>query len=49
MGLTIEIFFFKSHAQNEAGRVVPDLFSFFEKALYEVKANGLELSFSIFR
>ena len=28
---------------------VPDLFSFFEKALYEVKANGLKRSFNIFR
>ena len=43
------MFFFKNHAENEAGRLVPHLFLFFEKALYEVKANGLELSFSIFR
>ena len=41
--------FFKNHAENEAGRLVPDLISFFEKTLYEVKANDLELSFSIFR
>ena len=26
-----------------------DLFLFFEKALYEVKASDLQLSFSIFR
>ena len=43
------MFFSKSHAENEAGRLVPDLFLFFRKALYEVKASGLELSFSIFR
>ena len=39
----------ENHAENEAGIPVPDLFLFFEKALYEVKANGLELSFSIFQ
>ena len=33
--------FFKNHAENEA--VVPDLFLFFKKALYEVKASGLQL------
>ena len=44
-----EIFFFKNHAENKAGRLVPDLFLFFEKALYEVKANGLQLEFNIFR
>ena len=27
--LTIDIFFFKNHAENEAGRLVLDLFSFF--------------------
>ena len=32
-----EIFLFKDHAGNESGRLVPDLFLFFEKALYEVK------------
>ena len=36
----------ESHADNEAGRLVPDLFLFFRKALYEVKANGLQLSFN---
>ena len=45
----MEIFFFKNHAENDKGRLVPDLFSFFEKVFYEVKANGVELSFSIFR
>ena len=32
--------FFKNHAKNEAGRLVPDLFLFIKKALYEVKAKG---------
>ena len=42
------MFFFKYHAENEAGRLVPDLFLFFKKALYEVKASGLQLSFNTF-
>ena len=46
--ITRKIFFFKNHAENEAERLVPDLFLFFQKALYEVKANGLELSFNHF-
>ena len=44
-----EIFFFKNLAENEARISVPDLFMFFQKALFEVKANGLHLSFNIFR
>ena len=44
-----KIFFFKNHGENESGRLVPDLFLFFKKALYEVKANGLQLSFNMFR
>ena len=44
-----EIFFFKNHAENEAGRLVPDLFLFFKKALYDVKANGMQLRFNHFR
>ena len=40
--------FFKSHEENEAGNLVSDLFLFFKKALYEVKASGLQLSFKIF-
>ena len=43
------MFFFKNYAKNEAGRLVRDLFSFFKKALSEVKANGLELSFELLR
>ena len=38
----------KNHAKNEAGRLVPDLFLTFKKAVYEVKANGQHLSFNIF-
>ena len=43
------MFFFKHHAENEAGRLVLDPFLFFEKALYEIKASSLQLSFDIFR
>ena len=43
-----EIFLFKNHVQNEAGRIVLDLFLFFRKALYPVKASDLQLSFNIF-
>ena len=32
--------FFKDYAENESVRLVPDLFLFFEKALYEAKASG---------
>ena len=48
--MTREIFVFKSHAENEAGRLVPDLFFFLkENALYEVKLSGLQLlRFNIF-
>ena len=31
--------FLQNHAENEAGRLVPDLFLFFKKALYEVETN----------
>ena len=36
------------HAEKEIGRLVPDLFLFFQKPLYEVKASGLQLNFNIF-
>ena len=36
-----EIFPFKNHAENEAIRLVPDLFLFLEKALHVVKASGV--------
>ena len=34
--------------KNEVGSLVVDLFLFFKKALYDVKASGLQLSFNIF-
>ena len=42
-------FFLKNHSQNEAGGLVPGLFLFFKKALYEVKASGVQLSFNMLR
>ena len=42
------MFFFKNHAENEAGRLAPDFFLFFKKALNEVKASGLQLSSTYF-
>ena len=45
---TKEIFFSKNHEENEAGGLVPDLVLLFRKALYEVKASGLQLNFIIF-
>ena len=41
--------FLKNYAENETERIAPDLFLFFEKALYEVIASSLQLSFNIFR
>ena len=41
------MFFFKNHAENEAEKLVPDLFLFCKKALYEVKLSGLQFSFNI--
>ena len=42
--------FFKNYAENEAGRLFPDLSLLFKKGLiYEVKASGLQLSFNIFQ
>ena len=43
------MFFLKNQAENEAGRLVPDLFLSFKKALYEVKASRLQLSVNMFR
>ena len=46
---TGEIVFFKNHAGNTTGRLVPDLILFFfEKALREVKVSGQQLSFNIY-
>ena len=47
--MAIGILFFKNHSENEAGRLVPNLFLFFKKALHEVKANDLQLSFNRLR
>ena len=35
-------------AENQAGRLVPDLFLFFKKALFEIKASNQHLSFNIY-
>ena len=43
-----EIFFFKIHAENEAGTLVPDLFCFYKKALDQVEASEPQFSFNIF-
>ena len=40
------VFFFKNHAENKAWRLVLDLFLFFKKVLYKVKASGHHLSFN---
>ena len=39
----------KNHEENEGGRLASDFSLLFKKALYEVKASSLQLSFSIFR
>ena len=33
------IFFFKNHPENETGKLASELFLFFKKALYKVKAS----------
>ena len=38
----------ENHAKNKAGSLVPGLFLFFKKALYEVKSTGQHLSFNMF-
>ena len=43
-----EMFLFRNYAENEAGKLVPDHFLFFKKALYQVKASCLQLDFTIF-
>ena len=42
--MTRVIFSFKNHAENEAGRLVPEVF---KKFLNEVKASGVQFSFNI--
>ena len=46
--ITWEIFSFKNHGENKAESLVPELFLFFKKALYKVKASGHHFSFNIF-
>ena len=43
-----ETLFFKNHAENEVGRLVPEHFSNFKKTLCNVQASGWHLSFKIF-
>ena len=43
------MFFFKNRVENETGRLVPDLFWFFKKALFKVNASALQQSFNQFR
>ena len=40
------IFFFKTHAEKKASRIVLDLGLFFKKALYKVKSTDQHLSFN---
>ena len=47
--MTREIFLFKNHAEKEAGKLVQIAFLSFKKALYCVKASGLQLDFTLFR
>ena len=46
--MTTEICSLTNHGEYETGRLVPDLFDFLKKTLYEVKTSGLQLSFKIF-
>ena len=46
--IVLKIFFFTNHAESELGRLVRDLFLFFKKAFYEVKANDQHFIFNIF-
>ena len=47
--ITREILFLKNHAGKKAGILVSDLYMFFRKALYEVKAGSMDVSFNIFQ
>ena len=35
--------FLKNHAENEAGRLIPDLFFFFKKKKLSMRTSGLRL------
>ena len=41
----IEKIFFKNRAENMAEGLVPDLFQFFKKVLYKLKARDLQLNY----
>ena len=43
-----EIFFFKIHAENEVGELVPNLSLFMKKALNKDKPSGQHLTFNTF-
>ena len=43
-----ETFFIKNHLENEAERLVPDLFLFFKKALNKAKESGQHLNSNMF-
>ena len=47
--MTRQISSFKIRAENKARRLVPDFFFLKKKALYEIRASGLLLSFNVFR
>ena len=40
--------FLQNYVQIEAARLVPDFIFFLKKALFEVRASALRLSFNIF-
>ena len=40
---------FRNHAKVAPGRLAPDLFLFFKKALYEINPSCLQLSFNMLR
>ena len=41
--------YLQKHAKNDTGRLDPDLFLLFKKALFKVKTSSLQLGFTIFR
>ena len=47
--ITIEIFFFKNQAENDADRVVSDFILFLKKVLFEVEASGVQRTFNVFQ
>ena len=46
--MTREVSSLKNYLENGAERLVPDLFYFFKKALYNVKPSSLQFGFNIF-